>query len=135
MSITFFNTEQQTIESVTKLLTAHGYDPAEYDLEKIAADYLHEPGLYESVYDNPGMVWAAVFDSEEYKIKTTKTRDDALQAVHTILSTAYRADDFDVESIVQSFFDRFGHYHITASEVSNSTFWGIVAQHDRQETL
>ena len=50
-----YNTEQQTIESVNKLRTAHGYD---------AADYLREPGLYNSVFENPSMVWTYLDNHE-----------------------------------------------------------------------
>lgn len=58
--IVFYNTKQQTIDSVNELLTAHGYDPAEYDAEKIAENYMHKPGLYNSVFENPSMVWPYV---------------------------------------------------------------------------
>src|SRR5699024_2170255 len=47
-------------ESVTKLLKAHGYDPAEYDVLTIAEEYRQETGGYESIFANPSIVFAYV---------------------------------------------------------------------------
>lgn len=70
--IVFYNTKQQTIDSVNELLTAHGYDPTEYDAEKIAENYMHKLGLYNSVFENPSMVWGYV-DNHHQKKEHTMT--------------------------------------------------------------
>lgn len=55
-----YTTKTQAVQNVSKLLKAHGYDPAAYDLLSIADEYRQETGGYESIFDNPGIVWAYV---------------------------------------------------------------------------
>ena len=132
MSSTFYNTEQQTIESVTKLLTAHGYDPNEYDVEQIAADYLHEPGLYNSVYANPSYVWSNL---KEQQLTATKTRHDMLKdlgdllAITTKLQPSRDPAAYDVGAIVTDFHDTYGHYNIVAPGIGSHDLFEIINKH------
>ncbi|MDN5731193.1 MAG: hypothetical protein L0I94_06815 [Yaniella sp.] len=53
-------TENQAVQNVSRLLKAHGYDPAEYDVLTITEEYRQETGGYESIFENPEIVWAYV---------------------------------------------------------------------------
>lgn len=129
---TLYNTEQQTIESVNKLLTAHGYDPAEYDVPAIAADYLHEPGLYDSVFDNPSMAWANIKEQHQ---TATKTSHDMLKDLGELLSimSALRPERdpaaYDVGAIVTSFHNTYGHYNIGAVSIGSHDLFEIMNRH------
>lgn len=55
-----YATQAQAVQAITGLLEAHGYNPADYDLSKIADEYRLETGGYESIYDSISIVWAYV---------------------------------------------------------------------------
>lgn len=55
-------TEQQAIQTITDLLRAHGYDPAQYNLLTIVEEYRLETGGYDDVLGNAHIVWAYVDD-------------------------------------------------------------------------
>lgn len=52
-----YTTQAQAIQTITKLLTAHGYDPQDYDVLTIADLYHQEQGNYDDILGNPSIVW------------------------------------------------------------------------------
>jgi hypothetical protein len=67
--MTIFKTQHQAVQTLTKLLQAHGYDPADYDLVSIADEYHQQHDNYD-VLEHPSTIWAAVFDNEQHKTTT-----------------------------------------------------------------
>jgi len=60
----------------------------------------------------------------------TKTYNDALEAVQRITRNGYPHQQFNIAAIVKDFHHRFGHYDITAAEISSHTFWAIAEKHN-----
>lgn len=63
-------TQTRTVQNISALLRAHGYDPVQYDLLSIAEKYRRKQGGHKSIFEHPEIVWTHV---DNHQI-TTVTR-------------------------------------------------------------